>query len=333
MRLGDSDKDKLRKHIVEQLEKVPDGQRVRLDKDLLEDLLFKVIMVDKEKGIELKLPIWSGYFLKKIDLSQVDFSNVSWGIIRGHFESVGDFEVYCERNYPALLDEVNGELYEQIIEDRLLRGDYIYDINYSGTNANIDLTKSYEAKYKNCIILNSCNFQGIDFSQQDLAGVGGLRLFHTDVSETKLVVPSDLQFFAYGSKLEGLDLSTREMDAISCIASYINHDNISWPYDDDKNNFFIDCDLKNTGIRINVNPDYLVQSELEDPTVKQVHDRLQYAVTHKWIGCYVNGKMVRSVEEREKLKETKSDEYEQMKAEIFNSVTDSIDEQVSHMRK
>ena len=65
MKLSNKSKDELREKIAEQLKEVPKGQRVQLDKDLLEDLLFEIITLNKEKGIKIKLPIWSGDFLKK----------------------------------------------------------------------------------------------------------------------------------------------------------------------------------------------------------------------------------------------------------------------------
>ena len=42
---------------------------------MLESLLFEEIVVNKEKGIKLKVPVWSGEFLREIYLSEVDFTN------------------------------------------------------------------------------------------------------------------------------------------------------------------------------------------------------------------------------------------------------------------
>ena len=81
MQLNKQSKNELRKRIVEQLKEVPKGQKIKLDKELLEYLLFEVITLDKTTDTKVKLPIWSGEFLKKIDLSQVDFTNVSWCIL------------------------------------------------------------------------------------------------------------------------------------------------------------------------------------------------------------------------------------------------------------
>lgn len=41
-------------------------------------LLFDTYTCNKEKEIKIKLPVWSGEFLQKLDLSQVDFEDVFW---------------------------------------------------------------------------------------------------------------------------------------------------------------------------------------------------------------------------------------------------------------
>ena len=83
MKLCTKSKNELRDFIEEKIIDFPENQKLQLDSKILEDLLFETITIDKEKGIILKLPVWSGNFLKKIDLSQVDFSNVSWAILSG----------------------------------------------------------------------------------------------------------------------------------------------------------------------------------------------------------------------------------------------------------
>ena len=69
MKLNTKSKNELRDFIEEKIIDFPEEQKLQLDKKILEDLLFETITIDKEKGIILKLPVWSGNFLKKIDLS------------------------------------------------------------------------------------------------------------------------------------------------------------------------------------------------------------------------------------------------------------------------
>ena len=53
--------------------------KIKLDKDILEDLLFDTVKIKrKDISYTVKLPVWSGRFLEALDLSEVDFSDVSW---------------------------------------------------------------------------------------------------------------------------------------------------------------------------------------------------------------------------------------------------------------
>ena len=311
MKLSNQGKNELRNHIVEQLKKVPNGQRVKLEKDLLEDLLFEVVTIDKEKEIKLKLPIWSGDFLKKIDLSEVNFSDVSWYTLSTDIERGYWLEPDVMTISDAIYDKIDKIRAEKIKNGFQLSNGYA--VAYDGTNANIDLTKSFEAKYTNNIELLECNFEGLDFSHQDLTGINVLGLYDTNISKTKLSIPSKIVLHTLNSEFEGIDLSTRETDAISYFGDDIN------------NNVFSNCNLRDTGIRINLNPD-----DFKDSRFKE---KLQDAMEYNWVGCYVNGKKVLSSDEKQEIADSKYDEYEKMKADIFNSVTDSIEEQINHMKK
>ncbi len=124
MRLSEKDRYAFRERIEVMLRKVPEGQRIKLDKDLLEDLLFVKKTVNEEKDIMVKLPVWSGKFLRKIDLSEVSFDNVSWTML-DNITSIAiskDFEI----------DE---EFVKQL--ELIQRRNNSRCINYSFTNANI----------------------------------------------------------------------------------------------------------------------------------------------------------------------------------------------------
>ena len=87
MKLNVESKNKLRAKIVEELKGVPADKKIKLDKDLLEFLLFDELEytviqeIDKPVTLKPRIPIWSGEFLRHIDLSEVDFSNVAWSIL------------------------------------------------------------------------------------------------------------------------------------------------------------------------------------------------------------------------------------------------------------
>ena len=85
MKLNESAKKELRANIEEQLKQVPDGQRVHLDKELLEDLIF--FKGKNKDGRVIKVPVWTGHFLRKIDLSEISFENV---FFQTGFDDFGD---------------------------------------------------------------------------------------------------------------------------------------------------------------------------------------------------------------------------------------------------
>ena len=99
MKLNKQGREELRKKIEEQLQNVPEGQRVHLDKELLEELLFETITYNKNTNEKLKLPVWSGDFLRKIDLSEVSFEDVAWTLV---VEELWD---YPEEEYYEFMDE------------------------------------------------------------------------------------------------------------------------------------------------------------------------------------------------------------------------------------
>jgi len=129
MKLNKQGKDELRAQIVEKLVNVPKGQRVHLDKELLEDLLFEEIVYNKETGGTVKLPIWSGDFLSKIDLSEISFENVAWDLVIDKMHDTGydkefDDETWKKFNNDSIYSLPNG-----------------VKVNYSNTNAKIQSFK------------------------------------------------------------------------------------------------------------------------------------------------------------------------------------------------
>ncbi len=121
MELNNSRKEELRKNILEQLKNVPEGEKIHLDKKLLEDLLFEEIVVVESKGLTAKLPVWSGEFLRKIDLSEVSFENVSWSLCHVSFPIS-----YIEK----LSYEEKNETYKKIEELNDKNQTQNYIINY-----------------------------------------------------------------------------------------------------------------------------------------------------------------------------------------------------------
>lgn len=105
---------KLNKNSINELRRVTEAELclyagdelVKFDKDTLEMLLFDYT------SDGLKYPIWTGYFLRKVDLSEISFDNV-------------------------------------LFDAKKIRG-LAFRINLSETNANIDFMKIHGSKISNC---------------------------------------------------------------------------------------------------------------------------------------------------------------------------------------
>lgn len=307
MILNKDGKNELRKKIIEQLKNVPDGQRVHLDKELLESLLFQTITYNKNTNEKLKLPIWSGDFLRKIDLSEVSFDDVSWSLIV-------DERWYCpEKEFKEFMD---GETYVKM-PDILPTLELGSKVDYSYTNANIDFSKSFEFKKTGKIKLLFCNFSGVDLSKNDMSKIGGV--FHCDLADTGIMLSPEMfankRGYAFGSTfLKNVDLSKFSVSAIDLMCD----------------NYILqgDCDFTNTGLNVSVNPTAKEWNNEE----KWVKNEFNEMMT-RLCGCYVNGKLVHTEEEKQAIAQEKREEYEKMKDEIIGSTLRSIDEQVSHMKR
>lgn len=168
--------------------------------------------MDNEKFSNLKLPIWSGDFLSKIDLSEVSFDNVAWSMI-------------VPRNFDGLF-ELDGI-------PRIKMGDsFRPHINYSNTNAVIDFKKSWEFKNTGKILIGFCNFSGTDLSNNDFEGIRFVSIFDSWLDNTKLQLHLTETPIARNSSLDGTDLSKI-------------HISLNAVYD-----LFRNCTFKDTGLNI-----------------------------------------------------------------------------------
>ena len=307
-KLSTKSKDELRNLIEESVTNIPEDLKLQLDLKILEDLLFETITIDKAKGIIFKVPVWSGNFLKKIDLSQVDFTNVSWAILNSN--------PICSMNINSIT--IDNRVYEHIsrirkkIIEKQKNFQNKYITIYSGTNANIDLTKSYEALHKGVIDIRACDFSGIDFSKTDLSEATEVYLNAVNISGTNLVIPSNVELLAYDSDLEGINLLSRTINA----SDYFKYD---IPRTLPK------CSLKNTGTNI-----ILFPKDFRDDDWKA---ELNKAMNEDWIGCYVNGKKVLSNEEKRNIAQGQRKIYEKMIDDVSSYISKEIELQTSFTKK
>lgn len=309
MKLDKKGKEQLRKIIEERLQDVPQGQRIHIDKEILEDLLFDVLSFNSgDKIYKIKKPIWSGDFLSKIDLSEISFEDVSWENFNGMDYDLG-FISFC---YDEIEETLGGnEQYKRYREfTRQLDYKYIgYPITkYTNTNAKIDFKKSWEYKISKSIYISGCDFSGTDLSKNDMSSrviINGSNLSNTGIK----IVFEDERNSIWQTNLEGIDLSSITMNP------------------DDLRRFgFYECNLRNTGLKIidftkesidNCGADY----ELMNNFISGAYD-----------GCYINGRLMKSKEERQETARQMRIQYQQFRDELVQSTLTVIDDQIRGMK-
>ena len=286
MSLSKESKDELRTIIKDNLKNIPDGQQIHLNKDILEFLLFDEIVVNQEKNLKMKIPVWSGEFLRKIDLSEVDFTDVSWQVFSDSNIRLEEIECDDDFNIKIMIIKENNKN---------------YTINYSYTNAVIDLTKSFEAKNCNKIYLMNCNFKGLNLQNQDFTKFRILYACNSDLSDTNLSIPNRI-FSASCSNLSNIDLSNYSINGIDSISGA--------PVD------FYKCSLLNTKINIEFNPyEYklIIDDYINNKSKISLHKLVLFnkLINDAWIGCYLNGK---------KITKQKTDIFESVKNDIKRQI-------------
>lgn len=167
------EKRKLRKQIEIIMEGKPDGERQKYDKNLLELLMFDIVISktklkpffvteNGEKIYYKKRIVWSGKFLRKIDLSEVSFAFADWSWSNNNIDLSGtnakiDFReslpyeqskyIISHANFRNVdLSKANTDLITTSI-----------NCDYEGTNASFD----FESKD---LCFYDCNLKGLPLS-------------------------------------------------------------------------------------------------------------------------------------------------------------------------
>lgn len=294
-------KDKLRSEIIEKLKNVPEGQRIKVEKTVLENLLFETVAIDDG---QLKLPVWSGDFLKKIDLSEVDFTNVSWNLLDE--SRIFRYFNITDPKTKAICDAIND-----------IRTQYNFGmtsmVNYAGTNANIDLTQSYEAIHENMIKINKCDFTGVDFSKQNLINMPRVEIYDSSLANTGLSIPKDAKLKVIGTDLRGIDLSFYRIDGNDYLSFLPNNPDVNLK----------GCNLANTNVQI-----ALDEEKLSDTIANLINQyfvmrlvHIEEAINISWIGCYLNGKKYTEETKKEILSSSLREQIEKMaKITIYKDI-------------
>ena len=223
------------------------SKRIKINKEFLEELLFEIVYIERDNiKYKIKVPVWSGLFLKMIDLSEVDFSDVAWSLFSAEYKEYWHtffdsrtFESLKKTLYPSKLFPSNKEKKEPLCKFETFEPNYVH--NFSGTNANIVLTDSFEAKFFHAIMLNNCDFTGLDFSKTNFViprVIYQIKLNESSIAYTGIKIPKN-KLFAFYSNLDSIVLSSKRI----FIEKYISDG--CPPYED-----LSFCNLRNTGINI-----------------------------------------------------------------------------------
>lgn len=297
MKLISTDKKILRKKVESLLLNVKEGEKIHLDKDILEELLFDkylekskgwaVKFYDVKESILVKYLTWSGDFLQKIDLSEISFDNVMW-----------DVNYYEEKN---TCFEVTSNRYEGV-----------NSINLANTNAHIDFTTSSFGNTYNelCISISNCNFANVDLSNNILRNEWYI-INNSDFSNTGLQIDFDKNNLAYleNCNLSGLDFSKYTVNSYHFILD-----------DQDVGFHSENCNFANTGIRI-----FTRNSENESELYKEKIDSFRNMLKKGYLnGCYINDKLITTKEARKERAEQERRKYLEFSNNIFESVQEQI---------
>ena len=210
--------EKYREHVIERVEaNVPLGKKIHLDKELLEALLFDTIT--RKDGVVVKIPVWSGSFLEKIDLSEVSFEDVSWGLLTDPKQDGWDEDTF---NYILALSE------------RLCkRPQPVYGFGH--TNAHIDFNTSYEAKYySGKRSIKRADFAGISLKGTDISMFSRIQYCNFRYTGISLSSLDDI-------KCIYCDFSGNDFSNITISAIKLNHQ-------------FINCIMSDTKLNITCDP-------------------------------------------------------------------------------
>lgn len=301
MNLNKKGRDELRAMVEKELRNVSDGDRIELEETLLETLLFEKIIYKKKPKKSLKLPVWSGSFLRKLDLSKVSFDNVSWSLLgEGVNSELGKqfFDEDCWQNFLTNYEKNN------------------IRVDYSGTNMTVNFNQSWEmnaakeAKTEASVIIHNCDFSKVDLSQVDASHFQEVRA--SSFASTGLVIPKSLEKSGYAiffyTNLSGVNLGKFIVDLLDIIT-------IGGPV------IGVGCNLSNTRLNIVLNAES-ISDEISRRNFKTI------LMSGDLDGCFINGKRVLSHEEKEEISTIRLAEYEKFKEQKFASVRSAIQKQI-----
>lgn len=297
------DKKRLCEIISDKLKAVPAGTRIKIDKEILDQLLFDRFLVVMRKdlktdlaGQQVSIKMISNELpdpLSKIDLSEVSFDNVCWN---------GDDIQNC-------IEKVIGSDKEDIKRMRT--------IPLVNTNAKIDLSKSQpiEEKGKKIYKIKSTDFRGTNLENNCLSG--NYYFYNCNFRNTGIIfdLTKDSNISFISCNLEGVDLSNQTVDEKAFVIG------------GSKNARIYSCNLKYTGLKI--------ESDNFQNQPDELKDMYNMIFGGKLVGCYINGRKIltHSKAERKTISMEQKMEYDNYRGRVIDKVTNDLDEQIQKVKR
>jgi len=263
--------DILRARIKKYLDTYCNHEKLIVPKELLESLLFEVIEVNiRGKWYKVKIPIWSGDFLSKIDLNEISFQDVLW-----------NYDISIS------LNGVFGQLIETIHQIKSKKPAYAtppYEICYVDTNAQIDLAESFLfnfgkssnfQKYDGLISVARCNFSGTNIRIGE--EVKAIQFIYSNFAKSGISIPN-IEIL----HLRDTDLSDNDLSHL-CINGLSNN--------------FYGTSFRNSCINVNINISELESYiQMDDKHYKKLVITM---LNDYFVGCHVNGNHLNYHEDEE----------------------------------
>lgn len=263
--------DTLREKVKKYLETYCDYEKVIVPKELLEHLLFEVVEVNiKGKWYRVKLPIWSGEFLSKIDLKDISFDDVLW-----------NYDICIALN--GVFDPLTKAIH-QIKSTNPVYASSPYEICYADTNAQINLAESFLfnfgksagiQKYEGLISVACCNFLGTHVIIGE--EVKAIQFLDSNFSKSSMSIPNISRLTIRNCDLSDNDLTNLYINGLS--------------------NQFYGTNFQNSGINISLEPSE-VESYLRMDE-KYFKNLFITMLNDFFVGCNVNGNCLAHHEDEE----------------------------------
>ena len=350
-------RNKLRQLILKELETVPNGKKIQLDIKLLDDLIFFKFKDTKTKK-QYKKPVWTGEFLRKLDLSKLSFKDASLiGFFHEYDKEKTTESAIVWENMSQEDAELYVEEYHKCNDKKTIESQYTFDFSYTNIKLNINELADDENYEKN--ILN-CNLEGIDLSKLKAAecNIENCNLKNTNIDEpiggicenndytnndfSNIIITidsetaedllcNDTKYCNTGLKLQyKFTYDTDCKDAYECLkrkgliedAWPMRYDEIAVFYKKAYKDGLIIIDSRNL-----TEEEYKVLREKAEEHAGKMTDNQDLVRKIKagdFDGCYLNGKLIDS-----KTINARSESLE----DLMSSITSSIEEQKGNFGK